>query len=73
MHGTLKLMPLMDLNTSIGRLLELQWKATSTLETLDIKREKDTASAGLTGVEYLAPQAQRKINKGGRNNFALFT
>jgi len=38
---------------------------TSILETLDIKREKDTASAGLTGVEYSALQAQLKINKVG--------
>jgi len=57
----------MDLNTSLGLLLELRWKVTSILETLDIKQEKDTASAGLTGVEYSAPQAQRKINKGGRS------
>jgi len=57
----------MDLNISLGHLLELQWKATSTLETLDIKREKDTASAGLTGVEYSALQAQHKITKEGRS------
>jgi len=34
---------------------------TSILETLDIKQEKDTASAGLTGVEYLALQ-EHNIN-----------
>jgi hypothetical protein len=29
---------------------------------LDIKQEKDTATAGLTGVEYLAHQEQHNIN-----------
>jgi hypothetical protein len=39
---------------------------------LDIKQEKDTATAGLTGVEYLAHQEHKTFKK-GRNNSALST